>query len=89
MFRRGRADETNFSPTKPFSASRADIPKRGLTINLPTKRRANGVNSIDNTDYQAAIPPAVPPNQVGLLQQGDIPPGFQGGSRGIIPISSK
>ena len=55
----------------------------------PSKRRSNGVNSIDNTDYQAAIPPAVAPNQVGLLQQGDIFPGFQGGSRGVIPISPR
>ena len=55
----------------------------------PSKRRGNGVNSLDNTDYQAAIPPAVAPNQVGLLQQGELPAGFLPGSRGITPISTK
>jgi len=50
---------------------------------------ANGVNTIDNTSYQAALSPSVPPNQVGLLQQGELPPGFLPGSRGIVVISPK
>jgi RNA polymerase sigma factor (sigma-70 family) len=37
MFRRRRRDETILLHMKPFSAWRADVPKRSLTINLPTK----------------------------------------------------
>jgi len=36
MFRRGGGDETILPQTKPFSAFRADIPKRSLTMNLAT-----------------------------------------------------
>ena len=49
----------------------------------------NGINTIDNTGYQAALSPSVPPNQVGLLQQGELPPGFLPGSRGIVAISPR
>jgi RNA polymerase sigma-70 factor, ECF subfamily len=39
MFRRKARDETILLLAKPFSGFRAEIPKRALTINLPTKRR--------------------------------------------------
>src|SRR5258708_30300018 len=37
MFRRGRRDETILLRLKPFSAWRADIPKRSLAINSPNE----------------------------------------------------
>src|SRR5207244_12691657 len=37
MFRPGRRDETILLRLKPFSAWRADIPKRSLTINSPNE----------------------------------------------------
>jgi hypothetical protein len=55
----------------------------------PSKRRGNGINSIDNNSYQAAVGPALQPNQVGLLQQGQLPPGFLPGSRGVVVISPR
>jgi hypothetical protein len=39
MFRRRACDETILCAAKPFSAFGAEVPKRALTINLPTKRR--------------------------------------------------
>jgi hypothetical protein len=55
MFRRKPGDETNLPVTKPFSAFRADIPKRSLTNNSPNEPPPSGelgVSHVERHRYQ-------------------------------------
>ena len=73
----GQAQDTGMSPESVAKRSNGKQPR-------------NGINSIDNTSYQAGVAPSMSVQQIDLLQsQGKPPPGFNPGARGVAVVGPK